>query len=112
MVQSRGGKPGHPAQWVARYVPKPITMRTNGIYTTALTTKADNAIGWANQQLVGLRGEWQRVPLRRQTSGTEWDEVPVGRINRVLPNNYSLRGGEDPIVRNKASLKCTMNRPR
>ena len=32
MVQSRGSKIGHPAPWVTRCVPTPITMRTNGSY--------------------------------------------------------------------------------
>ena len=43
------------------------------IHTTALTRKANNAMGGANQRLAGLRGDWQRVPRLRQTSRTAWD---------------------------------------
>ena len=58
------------------------------MHTTALSRKANNAVGWANQRLTRLCGEWQRVLRLRQTSGTEWDEVPVGRtICHVRANN-------------------------
>ena len=79
MVQSRGGKTGDPARWVTRCVPKPITMRTNNSYIPLrlLGRRTMQPDGKTNVSH-GLRGEWQRVPRPRKTSGAEWDEVPVG----------------------------------